>query len=79
VKSLIESEILVLWTRSEVIGSAIGQVRYGFQVSGFRCQYKSNPESRRLIALQLKASTGERKSILWATRIQLVDYGCWHL
>ena len=35
---LIESEILVLWARSEMIGSAIGQVRSGFQVSGFRCQ-----------------------------------------
>ena len=37
-KSLIESEIIVLWAWSEMIGSAIGQVRSWFQVSGFRCQ-----------------------------------------
>jgi hypothetical protein len=35
---LIESEILVLWARSEIIGSAIGQVRFRCQVSGVRCQ-----------------------------------------
>jgi hypothetical protein len=52
----IESESLIMEARSERIGSAFGQIRS-------RCQQKSNPETRTLIALQLKANTGESKFI----------------
>jgi hypothetical protein len=42
--SLIESEILILWARSEMIGYAIGQVRSWCQVSGVRKKRILSPE-----------------------------------
>ena len=44
-ESLIESEILILWARSEMIGSAIGQICSWFQVSGVSKNRILNPES----------------------------------
>ena len=55
-------------------------------VLGFRCQVSGvskhrilNAESWKPIWLQLKANTGERKSISWATPTQRFEFGCWHL
>ncbi|CAB1076622.1 hypothetical protein D1AOALGA4SA_4418 [Olavius algarvensis Delta 1 endosymbiont] len=38
------AENLVLWARSETVGYAICPSSLWFQVSGVRCQEKTNPE-----------------------------------
>jgi len=38
------AENLGLWARSETVGYAICPSSLWFQVSGFRCQKKTNPE-----------------------------------
>jgi hypothetical protein len=41
--NLFKIEILVLQAWSQMISSATGQICLWFQVSGFRCQQKTNP------------------------------------
>ncbi|CAB1073670.1 hypothetical protein D1AOALGA4SA_1913 [Olavius algarvensis Delta 1 endosymbiont] len=46
-----------------------------FQVSGFRCQKKTNRETCTMLMLRLKA-TGERKSESQATPIKRIAFRC---